>query len=177
MESRSVLRAPFPIVYLLECNRLGLGFLAPLVNEPARVGAAWETDSPASEQPQRLRQQTVYQMLPAHREKPLVSMHDFFDRATPPPEELEGMICVGAFDEFGESRTRQFRKAQHLIKRFGGVDARQPWLIPPPGWEHLPTMPLTEPTCRECLEAETEAYGYAVSVHPLEPFNHVDWAS
>ena len=58
----------------------------------------------------------------------------------------EAMIRVGAFDEFAESRTRQFWQAQHLIKRFGGADIGQPWLTSPPGLEQLPRLPLTEPT-------------------------------
>jgi DNA polymerase III alpha subunit len=46
-------------------------------------------------------------------------MSDFSRRVAPTAEELEAMIRAGAFDEFGETRTRQFWQAQHLVKTFG----------------------------------------------------------
>ena len=105
-------------------------------------------------------------------------MSDFFHRVAPAGEELEAMIRVGAFDEFGETRTRQFWQAQYLLKTFGaGIEPNQGWLIPPPGLEQLPGIPLNEPTRRERLEAETDLFGFAVSGHPLELFDAVDWGS
>jgi DNA polymerase III alpha subunit len=32
------------------------------------------------------------------------------------PEEMEAMIRAGGFDEFGQTRTRQFWEAQRLVK-------------------------------------------------------------
>src|SRR5438093_5927420 len=91
-------------------------------------------------------------------------------------EELEAMIRVGAFDEFGETRTRQFWQAQHLLKTCGAAArTNQGWLIPPPGLEQLPGIPLNEPTRRERLESETDLFGFAVSGHPLELFANVAW--
>ena len=87
-------------------------------------------------------------------------------------------IRVGAFDEFGETRTRQFWQAQHLLKTCGATArTHQSWLIPPPGLEQLPGIPLNEPTRRERLESETELFGFAVSGHPLELFDSVAWDS
>jgi DNA polymerase III alpha subunit len=103
-------------------------------------------------------------------------MSDFFHRIAPTGEELEAMIRVGAFDEFGETRTRQFWQAEHLLKTYGAsAKPNQGWLIPPLGLEHLAGIPLNEPTCRECLEAETDLFGFAVSGHPLELFADVAW--
>jgi hypothetical protein len=66
--------------------------------------------------------------------------------------------------------------AQHLIKTYGpGVEPNQGWLIPPPGLQHLPTIPLNEPTRHECLEWETDLFGFAVSGHPLELFEGIAW--
>ena len=86
-------------------------------------------------------------MLAARERGPFASMADFFHRVAPSGEELEAMIRVGAFDEFGETRTRQFWQAQHLLKTYGAsVQSNQGWLVPPPGLEQLPGIPLNEPT-------------------------------
>jgi DNA polymerase III alpha subunit len=104
------------------------------------------------------------------------SLADFFRRVSPAGEELEAMIRAGACDEFGQTRTRQFWQAQHLLKTFGGSNqANQGWLIAPPGLEQLPQIPLNEPTRRERLEWETDLFGFAVSGHPLELFADVAW--
>jgi len=88
------------------------------------------------------------------------------------------MIQVGAFDEFGETRTRQFWQAQHLVKTYScQAQPDQGWLIAPPGLEQLVTVPLTEPTRQEKLQAEAALFGYAVSGHPLELFSDVAWDS
>ena len=88
------------------------------------------------------------------------------------------MIRAGAFDEFGETRTRQFWQAQHLVKTYScNAQPDQGWLIAPPGLEQLVSVPLTEPTRLEKLQAETELFGYAVSGHPLELFPDVAWDS
>jgi DNA polymerase III alpha subunit len=88
------------------------------------------------------------------------------------------MIRSGAFDEFGETRTRQFWQAQHLIKTYSShAEPTQGWLIAPPGLEQLVSVPLAEPASRAKLEAETELFGFAVSGHPLELFSDVAWDS
>ncbi len=85
------------------------------------------------------------------------------------------MTKVG-FDEFGETRTRQFWQAQHLVKTYScNPEPYQGWLIAPPGLEQLVAIPLTEPTRQEKLQAETELFGFAVSGHPLELFPGVAW--
>jgi len=165
-----------PLVYVLECHRLGLKLLPPSVNEP---GPAFVPHGKSIRVPltrvKGLTTRTTDALLNARERGPFTSMADFFHRVAPSGEELEAMIRVGAFDEFGETRTRQFWQAQHLLKTFGGVEPNQGWLIPPPGLEHLPGIPLNEPTRRERLEAETDLFGFAVSGHPLELFADVAW--
>lgn len=107
---------------------------------------------------------TTDKLLAAREQSEFGSMVDFFRRIAPNGEELEAMIRVGAFDEFGETRTRQFWQAQHLVKTFGAAtEPNQGWLIAPPGLEHLPGIPLNEPSRHERQQCETELFGFAVS--------------
>ena len=76
----------------------------------------------------------------------------------------------------GETRTRQFWRAQHLLKTFGtSARTNQGWLIAPPGLEQLPAIPLNEPTRRGRLKVETDLFGFAVSEHPVELSSDVAW--
>ena len=166
-----------PIVYVLECHRLGLKLWPPSANEP---GPAFVPQGNSIRVPltrvKGLTTRTKDAILDARERGPFDSLADFFHRVAPAGEELEAMIRVGAFDEFGEMRTRQFWQAQHLLKTCGaGVEPNQGWLIPPPGLQHLPGIPLHEPSRRECLEWETDLFGFAVSGHPLELFADVAW--
>ncbi len=167
-----------PLVYVLECHRLGLKLLPPSVNEP---GPAFAPYGLALRTPllrmKGLTKRTSDAIKTAHARGKFFSLDDFFHRVAPTGEELEAMIRVGAFDEFGETRTRQFWQAQHLLKTFGGATPNQGWLIAPPGLEKFPAIPLTEPTRRQCLEWETDLFGYAVSGHPLELFADIAWES
>ncbi len=166
-----------PLVYVLECHRLGLKLLPPSVNEP---GPAFVPRGQSIRVPltsvKGLTERTTDAVLAARERGPFTLMADFFRRVVPTGEELEAMIRVGAFDEFGETRTRQFWQAQHLVKTYGAsTEPNQGWLIPPPGLEQLPGIPLNEPTRRERLEAETDLFGFALSGHPLELFAGVAW--
>jgi error-prone DNA polymerase len=166
-----------PLVYVLECHRLGLKLLPPSANEP---GPAFTPHGSTIRVPltrlKGLATRTTDEMLSARRRGSFGSLTDFFHRVGPGAEELEAMIRAGAFDEFGETRTRQFWQAQHLLKTFGaGVEPAQGWLVPPPGLERLPGIPLHEPTRRERLQWETDLFGFAVSGHPLELFTDVAW--
>lgn len=166
-----------PLVYVLECHRLGLKLLPPSINEPgpAFVPHGKEIRVPLTGM-KGLTSRTTEKLLAARQDSPFGSMVEFFRRVAPACEELEAMIRVGAFDEFGETRTRQFWQAQHLTKTFGSsMSTNQGWLIPPPGLEQLPGIPLNEPTRLERLQSETELFGYAVSGHPLELFADVAW--
>ena len=154
-------------------------FLPPSINEP---GPAFVPHGNSIRVPvtrvKGLTTRTTDAMIQARERGVFTSLSDFFHRVDPGAEELEAMIRAGAFDEFGETRTRQFWQAQHLIKTFSShAEPNQGWLIAPPGLEQLVSVPLMEPTRREKLEAETDLFGFAVSGHPLELFSDVAWDS
>jgi len=166
-----------PLVYVLECHRLGLKLLPPSVNEP---GPAFVPHEEAIRVPvtrmKGMTEITRESILKAFSARPFLSMGDFFRRVFPTGEELEGMIRLGAFDEFGETRTRQFWQGQHLLRTFGGrAEGGQGWLLPPPVLEATPKTPLSEPTRMERLRVETELLGFAASWHPLELWPEVAW--
>jgi DNA-directed DNA polymerase III PolC len=166
-----------PLVYVLECHRLGIKLLSPSVNQP---GPAFTPHGKsirvALTKLKGLSTRTSDAMIEGRTRECFPSMADFFHRVKPSGEELEAMIRVGAFDEFGETRTRQFWQAQQLIKTFGTSSrSNQSWLIPPAGLERLPEIPLNEPTRKEKLHWETDLFGYAVSGHPLELYPDIDW--
>jgi DNA-directed DNA polymerase III PolC len=168
-----------PLVYVLESHRLGLKFLPPSINEP---GPAFVPHGDSIRVPvtrvKGLTTRTTDAMLQARERGVFTSLSDFFHRVAPAAEELEALIRSGAFDAFGDTRTRQFWQAQHLVKTFSSnVEPNQGWLIAPPGLEHLVSVPLAEPTRRETLEAEMELFGFTVSGHPLELFSDVAWDS
>ena len=166
-----------PLVYILECHRLGIGLLQPSVNQP---GPKFEVCQKSIRVPltrvKVLSERTRSSLLREREHEPFTSIQDFFRRVVPSGEEMESMIRVGGFDEFGETRTRQFWQAQVLANSYG--DARQPgqgWLLPPPGMDRLPQVPLREPTLQEQLQWETELLGFPVSGHPLELYADVAW--
>jgi DNA polymerase-3 subunit alpha len=166
-----------PLVYVLECHRLGLKLLPPSINEPgpAFVPHGNEVRVPLTRL-KGLTQRTSDKMLDSRAQGPFASMADFFHRVAPAGEELESMIRAGAFDEFGEKRTRQFWQAQYLLRTFGSSsEPNQGWLIPPADPAKLPHLAVAEPTRQERLRAETELFGFAVSGHPLELFDHIAW--
>ena len=166
-----------PIVYILECHRLGLKFLPPTLNEP---GPKFTVHGNAIRVPlthtKGLSDKTVKRLLAERQRGSFASIADFHRRVTPSHEEMEAIIRAGGFDEFGQPRTRQFWEAQYLHQTFGGAaGSGQGWLLPPPSLDRFPQVSLSEPARRERLEAETELFGYAVSGHPLELFADIAW--
>lgn len=168
-----------PLVYVLECHRLGLNLSPPSINEPGPkfVPQGKSIRVPVT-QVKAITARTREALLKARERGRFTSLLDFYHRVSPCAEEFEAMIRAGAFDEFSETRTRQFWQAQHLVKTYGSnVETSQGWLIPPAGLEQLVSLPLEEPTRLDRLKAETELFGYAVSGHPLELFPDVAWNS
>jgi error-prone DNA polymerase len=166
-----------PLVYVLECHRLGLKFLPPTINEP---GPKFVVHGNSIRVPvtltKGLSEKTINQIVSERKKALFVSVADFYRRVHPSHEEMEVVIRAGGFEEFGQPRTRQFWEAQYLHHTSGSYSASgQPWLLPPPSLDRFPAMALNEPTRRERLEAETELFGYAVSGHPLELFADVAW--
>jgi DNA-directed DNA polymerase III PolC len=166
-----------PLVYVLECHRLGLKLLPPSVNEP---GPAFVPRGNLIRVPitrmKGLADRTADKIIEARAHGPFTSLADFFHRVTSSGEELETMIRTGAFDVFGDKRTRQFWQAQYLLRTYGSSsEPKQGWLIPPADPTKLPDLPVVEPARKEQLHAETELFGFAVSGHPLELFDDIAW--
>ena len=166
-----------PLVYVLECHRLGVTFLPPSINEP---GPAFVPHGNTIRVPAVRAKglgERITALIPTERQRrPYASLADFFHRIRPTPEEFEALIRAGAFDEFGARRTAQFWEAQWLHRTYlDSSDPNQAWLLPPMSLDHLPGTTLREPTRRERLDSETELFGFAISGHPLELFDEVAW--
>jgi len=193
-----------PLVYVLESYRLGLKFLPPSVNEPGpaftvvcrsprpvRRGEG-QGEGPAIRIPltnaKGLSERTIARLRAERERNAFGSVADVHRRVNPTAEELEAMIRAGGFDEFGESRTRQFWEAQQLVRTAlcaphsalgcrnlefdfeAGTDPVAEFFVANPSL-------LREPTRRERLAAETELFGYPVSGHPLELHSDIAWDS
>jgi DNA polymerase III alpha subunit len=200
-----------PLVYVLESYRLGLKFLPPTVNEPgpdfkAVDGRGKTEDGASGEDAERstraacapryirvpltrtkgLTERTINRLLAERERGAFESLADFHRRVKPLPEELEAMIRAGGFDEFGQTRTRQFWEGQRMVKSEirnpkSEINGRNLEFDFEAGTNPVsdfftrnPAL-LREPTRRERLEAETELFSYAVSGHPLELFVDVAW--
>jgi DNA-directed DNA polymerase III PolC len=156
-----------PLVYVLECWRLGIPLLPPWVNEPGPAFRVVPTASvaPAVASPppgtikrrggsairvpvtyiQSLTRATQERLLAERAREPFASLADFHRRVQPTPDEMETLIRAGACDGFGGTRCEQFWEAQHLRARGEhGGGAEQGWLIPPPS-AFMRREPDTEP--------------------------------
>jgi DNA polymerase III alpha subunit len=165
-----------PIVYVLECHRLELKLLPPTITQP---GPLFQPEDKTIRVPIRyikgLTERTNDRLLAEHDRQPFESLADFYRRVAPSPDEMEALLRVGAFDGFGKPRTAQFWECQFFQRAFGRADAARGLLLPPPGLDRLPEVPLQEPTRRERLEWENELLGFPVSAHPLELHDHIAW--
>ncbi|MGA3181629.1 MAG: DNA polymerase IV [Verrucomicrobiota bacterium] len=166
-----------PIVYVLECHRLGIQLLPPSINQP---GPLFQPAGRSIRVPVRavkgLTARTGERILAERGRRPFSSLADFHRRVAAAPDEMESLLRVGAFDEFGRTCAAQFWECQFLQRAFAAADAsRQGLLLPPPGLDRLPEVPLAEPTRRERLESENELLGFPASGHPLELHDHIAW--
>jgi len=180
-----------PLVYVLECHRLGISLLPPTVNQPGpgfQVVSSPITPQSAIRNPQLpsvrvplsivkgMTERTLDRIWAERERAPFMSLGDFYRRVGASGEEMEALLRVGAFDEFGQKRTAQFWEIQFLRRSYGeAAGSGQGWLWAAPGLERLPEAPLTEPTRAERLEAENELLGYPVSGHPLERYGNIAW--
>lgn len=166
-----------PLVYVLECHRLGIPMLPPCINQP---GPAFTVEVGKIRVPamrtKGLTDRTKERVLAERKQKSFGSLKDFYLRVQPNAEELEALMRVGAFDEFGQTRTQQFWEVQYLTRTFGGsTEPGQGWLLPPPSLDKLPMTALQEPTRLERLRWETELLDFAASGHPLELYPDIAW--
>jgi DNA-directed DNA polymerase III PolC len=166
-----------PLVYVLECHRLGIPILPSCVNSP---GPQFSVEGQSIRVPltrvKGLTEWTKTRILDEHGRGAFTSLCDFYRRIMPTPDEIESMIRVGAFDGFGKTRTAQFWESRHLHHAFGHAsEPGQGWLLPPPATDRLPAIPLQEPTRRQRLEWETDLLDFTASGHPLELHDHIAW--
>jgi DNA polymerase III alpha subunit len=218
-----------PLVYVLECWRLGIPLLPPRVNEPGPAFTVVDIDANLAKEPppnsgsspnrpnptagspqtrkrairvpvtrvRALTQSTQERLLAERARAPFRSIADFYLRVRPEPAEMEALIRVGAFDEFGAGRCEQFWEYQRLRARWGeGNSIGQGWLIPPDSIcpttgnsANNPDNPdaeqkafpagdplhLQEPTHIQRLHWEVELLGFPASGHPLDLYPDVAW--
>jgi DNA polymerase III alpha subunit/nucleotidyltransferase/DNA polymerase involved in DNA repair len=166
-----------PLVYVLEALRLGIRLLPPTANHPGpQFGVEGQSIRVPLTRVKGLSQRTQERMTGERQRGEFRSLADFFRRVAPGREEMEALLRVGAFDEFGRSRTAQFWEVQQLCHAFSSTAGPgQGWLLPAPALDRLPDVPLEEPTWRQRLQWETELLDFAASGHPLELFADVAW--
>lgn len=177
-----------PLVYVLECHRLGIPLLPPDVNRPGPQFEVEPHPRPAIRVPltrlKGLTEETRNRLLAERARAPFASLADFHERVRPLPEELEAMIRVGAFDAWHRPRTDLFWEARRWIRRHTSpTPPTQGWLFPewapsgspPPGFTPPPHALLQQPTLQERLADESELLGFPVSAHPLALYADVAW--
>ncbi|MGA2865521.1 MAG: DNA polymerase IV [Verrucomicrobiota bacterium] len=114
-----------PLVYVLECHRLGIPLLAPSVNDP---GPQFTVRQGKIRVPllrlKGLTQRTAQASLRERAQGEFSSLSDFLLRVQPLPEEMEALIRVGAFDAFGQTRTTQYWEFKALCASRQAVGQR-----------------------------------------------------
>jgi DNA-directed DNA polymerase III PolC len=166
-----------PLVYVLECHRLGISFLPPSINHP---GPMFTVEGKSIRVPltrvKGLTERTKTRMVEEREHGEFSSVADFYRRVLPQPEEMEAIIRVGGLDGFGKTRPGLFWEAQHLYQAFGDLnEPGQGWLLPPPSTDRVPEVVLHEPTRRQRLEWETELLDFPVTAHPLALHDDIAW--
>jgi DNA-directed DNA polymerase III PolC len=177
-----------PLVYILECHRLGIPILPPSINDP---GPAFSVRDHCIRVPalnvKGLTKRTTDAILRESAQGAFASLADFLLRVRPWPEEVQALIQAGAFDTFGQSRTAQFWEFRsvcadaHLASSPTGARPtatpapRQLWLLPPGNLDRLHSVPLDEPAAVQKLRWEEELLGYPVSDHPLALYPDIAW--
>ncbi len=167
-----------PIVYVLESHRLGIPLTPPSINAPGPAFQPQYGATPAIRVPavavKGLSEKTRDRIIDEREGGRFGSVADFFRRVRPRAEEMEALLRAGAFDEFGRTRTAQFWEFQWVFCS-QAPEAGQEWLLPPAGAARPISVPLTEPSRRQRLQWEAEAFGYPVSAHPLALHEDIAW--
>ncbi len=167
-----------PLVYVLECHRLGLRLLPPDIQYP---GPNFHVHDGAIRVPVSALKGLSAQTLAALADqrpsgRPFEHLIDFHERVHPAPEELETLIRAGACDSLGLPRTQLFWEAQRC-RRQHESRSDQDWLLAPSALSFHQLAPPTEPSRAERLAAEHALLGYTLSAHPLELYPHIAWDS
>ena len=182
-----------PLVYVLECHRLGIPLVGPWVNDPGPGFRVIERPEPlpgAGERPSMPRSASgrairvpvgSIESLSARTREAIVaerargayaSLSDFYLRVQPRLEEMEVLSRAGAFDGFGRSRCEQFWEMQHAHRRWGGEGTvGQPWLLPLVARD----MPSTAVAVRGGAPAESGAGGAALDLTEPSRVQRLRW--
>ncbi|MBN2505808.1 MAG: DNA polymerase III subunit alpha [Verrucomicrobia bacterium] len=126
-----------PLVYVLECWRLGLALLPPWVNEPGpgfmvkpqgerpKPEGQGTGPSPAIRVPvsrvKGLSEGVLQRILAERARGEFTSLADFCRRVRPGLEDTDLLIRVGALDGFGRKRTAQFWECRRLQQAWGAA--------------------------------------------------------
>ncbi|HOB99816.1 MAG TPA: PHP domain-containing protein [Verrucomicrobiota bacterium] len=182
-----------PLVYVLECHRLGIPLVGPCVNDPGpgfRVidrpgplpGAGERASMPGSGSGRAIRVPVgSIESLSARTREAIVaerargayaSLSDFYLRVHPGLDEMEALSKAGALDGFGRSRCEQFWEIQRAHQRWGGEGtAGQPWLLPPVARD----MPTTAAAARGGGPGESGAGGSALDLTEPSRLQRLRW--
>lgn len=175
-----------PLVYTLECRRLGIGFLSPDVNVPSDgFTVEFSTAShgtPAAPMGKAIRlpiraikdlgETTLARWRAEVARAPFTSIRDFCERVRPEGTEALNLIRAGAFDALGGGRTEQFWRCMHCSR---DVNVGADWLFRDAREDDIRATFREEPTLLQMLQDELELFGYTVSGHPLDLHPRVAW--
>ena len=175
-----------PLVYTLECRRLGIGFLLPDVNHLSDAFTVEASTTPhgtpapalgkAIRVPLRSIKDLSSAMLDRWRSErarqPFTSVRDFCARVRPEGPEALSLIRCGAFDALGGTRTEHFWRLTHCFRDTAdGAD----WLFKGTAEDTVRAAFREEPTALQRLHDEAELLGYTISSHPLDCHPHIAW--
>jgi DNA polymerase III alpha subunit len=130
-----------PLVYILECHRLGIPLLPPSVNEPGPQFTVTRDEGRGARGEGRglqplafslsirvpvllvkgLTNHTKDAILSERARGPFSSLTDFALRVQPLSEEMEALIRVGAFDDFGKTRTNQYWEFKSISENASSI--------------------------------------------------------
>jgi len=164
-----------PLVYVLECHRLGLKLLSPSINRP---GPAFAVENGAIRVPavraKGLRESTIDRLLAERERGAFASLADFHRRVCPTPRRWKSSSASAPSTSSAVPHGAILGEPPRAPRLWPGR-VRPGLAAAAEDLNRLPQTSLHEPTRREQLEAETELMGFAVSGHPLELFNDVTW--
>jgi DNA-directed DNA polymerase III PolC len=175
-----------PLVYTLECRRLGIGFLLPDVNilSDAFTVEASSVDYGTPAQPlgkairvplrciKDLSDASLARWRNERARAPFENVRDFCERVRPEGVEALNLIRAGGFDSLGSSRTEQFWRCLHSSR---DVNAGADWLFRTSREDDIRATFREEPSTLQKLQDELELFGYTVSGHPLDLHPQVAW--
>jgi DNA-directed DNA polymerase III PolC len=159
-----------PLVYVLECHRMGIPLHPPCVNMPGpgylpHLGGI---RTPVS----AIKGLSAAFLQRLHAHAPFPSLRAFFEHTDPDTSEATALLNAGALDVFSTSRTNLFWELAALHRSSSPTGT----LVPPDPIHH-PDIELSEPDPMQRLQWEMDLLGFSVSDHPTALHAHIDWDS